>query len=89
MTAIFHQQLFLLFCVSQFCVITFYFAFSVGIITKDEFSLLSTQSVDDYINTMVREHPRFRQRYSEQTYLPMSKSFSNINHVIRERYAVQ
>lgn len=59
--------------------------FDDGIITKDEFLSLSTQRVDDYINIMVREHPRFKQRYSEQTYLSMSKSFSMVNHLIRER----
>ncbi|XP_065064704.1 uncharacterized protein LOC135690936 [Rhopilema esculentum] len=59
--------------------------FDDGVITKDEFLILSTQGVDDYINQLVRDHPRFRQRYSEQAFLSMSKSFSKTLHLIRER----
>ena len=62
------------------------FMFLAGKITREEFNWLNTQGVDDYINVLVREHPRFRQRFSEQCYLSMSRAFSNVTHNLRERY---
>ena len=59
--------------------------FSIGIITKEEFETLNTQGIDDYLNQVLREHPKFRQRYSEQQWLPMAYRYSTVIHNIRER----
>eukprot|EP00112_Aurelia_sp_Birch-Aquarium-sp1_P008210 Seg190.18 transcript_id=Seg190.18/GoldUCD/mRNA.D3Y31 product="Transmembrane prolyl 4-hydroxylase" protein_id=Seg190.18/GoldUCD/D3Y31 len=59
--------------------------FDDGIITREEFENLNTQGLDDYINLMIRDHPRFRQRFSEQTWLPFDKVHSTVLHNIRER----
>lgn len=59
--------------------------FDDGIITKEEFETLNTQGVDDYLNLLIRQHPRFRQRFSEQCFLSLSKLRSESGHLIRER----
>eukprot|EP00794_Sanderia_malayensis_P018775 gene18775-20666_t len=54
-------------------------------ITEEEFETMNTQGVEDYVNLLMREHPRFRQRFSEQTWLPMEKAYGETLHRIRER----
>jgi len=59
--------------------------FDDELITREEFETLNTQGLEDYINQMIREHPRFRQRYSEQVWLPFDKVYSRVLHNVRER----
>ena len=42
--------------------------------------------VEDYLNVVMREHPKHRQRTSEQVWLPMGQEYDQILSNLRERY---
>lgn len=60
--------------------------FSDGKITKEEFETFNTLGVEDYLNVVMREHPKHRQRTSEQVWLPMGEEYDPVLAKLRERY---
>lgn len=57
-----------------------------GICTYEEFSTLNTYGVENYLNILMREHPKWRQRTSEQTWLPLADIFDPLLSKMRERF---
>lgn len=60
--------------------------FSDGVVTQQEFSSLNTFGVENYLNILLREHPRWRQRFSDQTWLPLNEMFDPVLSAYRERF---
>ncbi|XP_065676544.1 transmembrane prolyl 4-hydroxylase [Hydra vulgaris] len=60
--------------------------FDDGICTVDEFQNMNTQGIEDYLNQVMRDHPKFRQRYSDQVWLPMAKEYDKLLSKIRYRF---
>lgn len=60
--------------------------FDDGICTKEEFATLNTRGIEDYLNIVMRQHPKFKQRFSDQTWLPMSKEYDTMLSSIRNRF---
>ena len=57
-----------------------------GKITEEEFENFNGLGVEDYLNIVMREHPRHRQRNSEQVWLPMHEAYDPILFKLRDRY---
>ena len=47
---------------------------------------MNTFGVENYLNILLREHPRWRQRFSDQTWLPMHEMFDPVLSAYRERF---
>jgi len=60
--------------------------FRDGQCTKGEFSVMNTFGIENYLNILLREHPRWRQRFSEQTWLPLNEMFDPVLSKFRERF---
>lgn len=54
-------------------------------IEESEFDGMNTLGIEDFLNRMMREHPKHRQRTSEQVWLPMAVEFDSVLGGIRER----
>ena len=61
------------------------FVLSTGKITEKEFESLSTDGINEYMKGLRENHPRFRDRFSEQTWLKQGVSADPIMKKIRER----
>ena len=57
----------------------------LGKCTKEEFEGMNTFGIENYLNRIMREHPKFRQRTSDQVWLPMAKEFDQVISKIRYR----
>ena len=57
----------------------------LGKCTKEEFEGMNTFGIENYLNRVMREHPKFRQRTSDQVWLPMAKEFDQVISKIRYR----
>eukprot|EP00795_Rhopilema_esculentum_P001259 gene1259-15640_t len=60
-------------------------SFNDGKITQEEFQTLNTEAIDDYMKALRETHPRFRDRYSEQTWLKQDRSADPLLRKLRER----
>lgn len=60
--------------------------FEDGYCSALEFLTLNTFGVENYLNIMMREHPKWRQRFSEQTWLPLNEMFDPVLSKMRERF---
>ena len=58
----------------------------LGKISEEEFETLNTDGLDEYMKDLKENHPRFRDRYSEQTWLRQGKIADPIMRKIRDRY---
>ena len=56
-----------------------------GRITRDEFKSLNTAGIMEYMKTLREEHPRFRDRYSEQIWLKQGATSDRIMRELREK----
>ena len=54
-------------------------------ITEDEFLTLNTLGIEDYLNIVMREHPKHRQRTSEQVWLPLADEYDPVLGKLRTR----
>ena len=57
-----------------------------GKISREEFNTLNTAGLTEYMKTLREEHPRFRDRYSEQIWLKQGESSDRIMKGLREKY---
>eukprot|EP00111_Clytia_hemisphaerica_P018675 TCONS_00055202-protein len=60
--------------------------FDDGKITPEEFETLNTLGIEDYLNIVMREHPKHRQRTSDQVWLPMSEEYDVVLSNLRNRF---
>ena len=58
----------------------------VGKISEEEFETLNTDGLDEYMKDLRENHPRFRDRFSEQTWIRQGKIADPIMRKIRDRY---
>lgn len=56
-----------------------------GIITAEEFKGMNTAGVAEYMTTLREEHPRFRDRFSEQIWLRQDDTSDRIMQRLREK----
>eukprot|EP00794_Sanderia_malayensis_P018968 gene18968-20874_t len=54
-------------------------------ITKEEFKKLNTAALNDYMAALRETHPRFRDRFSEQTWLRQDRSSDKVLRKLRQR----
>ncbi len=59
-----------------------------GKITKEEFETLNTDGLHEYMKDLRENHPRFRDRFSTQTWLRQGTSADPVMKKIRERFAL-
>ena len=57
-----------------------------GMVTEKEFETLKTAAMEKYFIEMKKTHPRHRDRYSEQTWLPHGGNSNTILKKLRERW---
>jgi len=60
--------------------------FNDGICDSTEFKTMNTFGVENYMNILLREHPKWRQRFSDQTWLPLNELFDQQMSKMRERF---
>jgi len=60
--------------------------FDDGKITEKEFETLDTMGIENYSNVVMREHPKHRQRTSEQIWLPMAEEYDAVLGRLRDRF---
>ena len=59
--------------------------FFSGEITREEFNMLNTEAINEYMAALRDTHPRFRDRYSEQTWLKQDGSADSVLRRLRQR----
>ena len=64
----------------------FLFKYYTGKITEEEFATLNTLGIEDHLNIVMREHPKHRQRTSEQVWLPLADEYDPVLSKLRTRY---
>ncbi|XP_057291010.1 transmembrane prolyl 4-hydroxylase-like [Hydractinia symbiolongicarpus] len=60
--------------------------FDDGFVDENKFEMLNTLGIEDHLNRMMREHPKFKQRFSDQVWLPMAEEYDPVLSSIRERF---
>ncbi|XP_046842649.1 transmembrane prolyl 4-hydroxylase-like isoform X3 [Xenia sp. Carnegie-2017] len=61
--------------------------FDDGIVTIEEFKTLRTAAMEKYFLEMKKTHPKHRDRYSQQTWLPQRGNYDKLLRQIRQRVA--
>ena len=56
-----------------------------GAITKEEFVTMNTAGISQYMNDLREEHPRFRDRFSEQIWLRQGESSDRVMQGLRNK----
>ena len=64
------------------------FRFLVDVVTKEEFKNLRTAGIEKYFLEMKKTHPKHRDRYSQQTWLPQRGTGDKMLRTIRRRYEI-
>jgi len=59
--------------------------FDDGEISREEFDTLNSHAINEYMAALRETHPRFRDRYSEQTWLKQDEGADSILRNLRER----
>jgi len=60
--------------------------FDDGFCDSQEFQTMNTFGIENYLNILLREHPKWRQRFSDQTWLPLNELFDPQLSKLRERF---
>ena len=60
-------------------------ALFVGVVTKEEFKNLRTAAIEKYFLETKKMHPKHRDRYSHQTWLPQRGTNDKMLRTIRRR----
>ena len=56
-----------------------------NVITKEEFKLVNTAGIAQYMNDLREENPRFRDRFSEQIWLRQGESSDRVMQGLRDK----
>ena len=56
-----------------------------GIITREEFDNMNTAGIGQYMTELREEHPRFRDRFSEQIWLRQGESSDRVMQGLRDK----
>ncbi len=62
-----------------------YYTLLLDKITKEEFATFNTEAINEYMKALRESHPRFRDRFSDQTWLRQDSSADTILRRLRTR----